>query len=461
MVISDSNELQIQSRFSGLNSRGTVTKGIALSQNSGTVQVSISENSDTISEQMNGCPITVFVNGVLQKLGDDTGLPTIIIDYVSPRGEISLLTSTNIRVSFRPIEGTFGCYLEFMRTFIPDVIIQNGGVRGLLGTPNGDAFDDWTTKTGEIITVPKTRQGRLFEEAYTYCTSNWCVSEESESLFSYESGTSFESFNLCNLPYGTTPDFDSVSSEVRELCRNADACLVDGLSGNLDDAWTALNVQAEQKQLIMQQSSLQFIPSVIQVGTIVNIKITIDVSSPRTNENINSFSVFRLDTNTGQIQRNSIATLRDDGSALSSDEVAGDFIFFIVLPSRSDIAGDVFSFRVIPIIDGSDNSNYALVTTAQNSIRSYSVSSGLGKTTERSSTEITISSLDGLELVAIYSWSFENRDLDTPTRFLDGNVGYSCAGSNQYLQFGGDRNPARATETVVINLFLFQALVVA
>eukprot|EP00178_Gracilaria_changii_P008475 TRINITY_DN25753_c0_g1_i1.p1 TRINITY_DN25753_c0_g1~~TRINITY_DN25753_c0_g1_i1.p1 ORF type:complete len:181 (+),score=17.71 TRINITY_DN25753_c0_g1_i1:37-543(+) len=43
-----------------------------------------------------------------------------------------------------------------------------------------------------------------------------------------------------------------------------------------------------------------------------------------------------------------------------------------------------------------------------------------------------------VELVVEYSWGSAQSDLDTSTRFLDGNVGYSCSPNTPYLDFGGD-----------------------
>ncbi|PXF39713.1 hypothetical protein BWQ96_05798 [Gracilariopsis chorda] len=57
-----------------------------------------------------------------------------------------------------------------------------------------------------------------------------------------------------------------------------------------------------------------------------------------------------------------------------------------------------------------------------------------------------------LEFVIEYTWSPEQRDLDTSTRFLDGNVGFRCTGPNDYLDFGGDNTSNGETEVVVIDV---------
>jgi hypothetical protein len=44
----------------------------------------------------------------------------------------------------------------------------------------------------------------------------------------------------------------------------------------------------------------------------------------------------------------------------------------------------------------------------------------------------------GINLVILYTWPTEQKDLDTSTRFLGQSVGYGCGSSTQYLQWTGD-----------------------
>ncbi|KAI0557014.1 hypothetical protein FGB62_358g06 [Gracilaria domingensis] len=57
-----------------------------------------------------------------------------------------------------------------------------------------------------------------------------------------------------------------------------------------------------------------------------------------------------------------------------------------------------------------------------------------------------------VELVVEYSWGASQSDLDTSTRFLNGNVGWSCEPENNYLNFGGDDTSYGGSETVVVNV---------
>ncbi|KAI0557012.1 hypothetical protein FGB62_358g00 [Gracilaria domingensis] len=59
--------------------------------------------------------------------------------------------------------------------------------------------------------------------------------------------------------------------------------------------------------------------------------------------------------------------------------------------------------------------------------------------------------LGNLEMAIEYTWSPEQRDLDTSTRFLEANVGYSCNTPSSYLQFGGDNTSNGGSEVAVID----------
>jgi hypothetical protein len=58
-----------------------------------------------------------------------------------------------------------------------------------------------------------------------------------------------------------------------------------------------------------------------------------------------------------------------------------------------------------------------------------------------------------LEVVARYSWNQGSNDLDTGTTFLDGTVGFSAPGGNDYLSFtSGDNTSNGGSETATVNV---------
>merc|ERR1719352_1815897 len=84
---------------------------------------------------------------------------------------------------------------------------------GMLGTPNGDMFDEWPRRDGsfyEFYPVNYHGQG-----GYDYCTSEWCVADDFESLFGPED---FDSFNHCFDGYRGDIDISDVPPEVAAFC---------------------------------------------------------------------------------------------------------------------------------------------------------------------------------------------------------------------------------------------------
>eukprot|EP00737_Agarophyton_chilense_P004679 gb/GEZJ01006103.1/.p1 GENE.gb/GEZJ01006103.1/~~gb/GEZJ01006103.1/.p1 ORF type:complete len:221 (-),score=21.42 gb/GEZJ01006103.1/:97-759(-) len=57
-----------------------------------------------------------------------------------------------------------------------------------------------------------------------------------------------------------------------------------------------------------------------------------------------------------------------------------------------------------------------------------------------------------LEMVVEYTWSPQQRDLDTSTRFLEANVGAFCNNPASYVEFGGDNTSNGGSEVVVIDV---------
>ena len=89
---------------------------------------------------------------------------------------------------------------------------------GLLGTPNGDRKDDWMTPQGSPVSV----QGdKRFEPAYEYCTQNWCIRNETDSLFSYSEDKKFSDISKCDAPYNKAIEeaVANASEELISLCQ--------------------------------------------------------------------------------------------------------------------------------------------------------------------------------------------------------------------------------------------------
>ena len=85
----------------------------------------------------------------------------------------------------------FGCHFA-TQVNSPGTHFPNETMFGLLGTCNYDSSDDWRDTSGNVLTPPATPEEALFSTSYEYCTDNWCVHDETKSIFTYGAGESFE-----------------------------------------------------------------------------------------------------------------------------------------------------------------------------------------------------------------------------------------------------------------------------
>lgn len=124
---------------------------------------------------------------------------------------------------------------------------------GLLGTPNGNATDDWTTPKGTVIELTKTNG----KAAFDYCTNNFCVEKQKDSLFVYEKISHKDRYS-CSNEYPGDVDLSNVPAEVLEICGAEDAdCLLEGLIGGPE---RALENQENEKEIADIAASPKLIP---------------------------------------------------------------------------------------------------------------------------------------------------------------------------------------------------------
>ena len=79
------------------------------------------------------------------------------------------------------------------------------------------------------------------KEGYEYCTTHWCLREETESLFVYpEQDVGFNDLMLCDLPFGDTNEefIGKVSKEILLHCGEDIACILDTQMMGIDKART-------------------------------------------------------------------------------------------------------------------------------------------------------------------------------------------------------------------------------
>lgn len=338
-----------------------------------------------------------------------------------------------------------------VRAVLPPSFKVGNDICGLLGSPDGNASNDWSGSDCEPIPVPTSGSELHNQGGYDYCLASWCIREEESSLFSYSEAFPFSFFTGCDEPYPGTVDITSVTAEVRERCGGDIPCLVDGRELGIEGAQSLLESEAR----LGSASSLQAAPSTVVVGLSTNVAITVDYSSRLSDipDGNVSFFVYRVNSETRVVGTISVVELFDNGSGLGGDTVADDGIFSNVLAVRSDVAGESFGFQAVPVIDGAADPASSLVATSLHAVRSYSVDSGIGETTAGETlATITEDAIASLTLVVEYSWPADQPDLDTGTFFLGQGVGFSCGSSAPYITFTGDNTGTGGMETARVLL---------
>jgi hypothetical protein len=128
-----------------------------------------------------------------------------------------------------------GCYSNFKVCVQPS--IPHESLIGLLGTPNENTEDDWMDTDGNTLSVPTSLNDRIGDAALEYSSTNWCIDDVAEAVFSYEADLDFDYFSDCG-PFAASPpyDFSSASSELVAICQGSITCLIDGLAFGLEMA---------------------------------------------------------------------------------------------------------------------------------------------------------------------------------------------------------------------------------
>lgn len=426
--------VELQAIFQGNDTSGSVTKAIALKGNDApTVQLSIASSGTASSEDFATCPIALYVDGVYRdlSLGTDSTNATITTegDTISIGLSNDVVVTTDVRRS-----AVFGCNFDGIRTFLP----ENAGstVRGLFGTPNGQVSDDWVTRDGTILPAPVTDDERLFAGAYNYCTTNWCIRNAADSLFTYGAGTSFSTYDKCDVAYGTAPDLAGASSSLRGLCGSDASCLVDGIVGDVSDAQTAVLRQAEDEEIEVSGKPLRVRPSFGVEGSDRSIRIVVDLSTRRGARVgfFSHFNVFRYNETSESRVGEVIASLYDTGSAITLDDNVGDKIWSNQVAMSFAGVGDTLSLVAIPVNKrGKLLPNHEFAVVALGALSTYSAEANL-TVVDSEKRMVTVQSFDEMELLIVYKWAQDaGDDVNTATSFINGTLGPACSGIDAYI----------------------------
>ena len=255
--------MEIHGRFEqiGGDLQASVTRAIVVDDsNQGRVQVSLSPAASAPS-----CDPTFYVDSQLVSLDASGNFANGFVTISSTTDEIAVVfTSSEVEVRLiRRVSASFGgCFFSVV-LFIPSAL-ASAGLQGLYGgVPNGDPADDWLDSSGNPIAVPQDPMDLRFSAAYEYCTTNWCVANEMNTLFEFESGESFASYNLCLAPYNDALEtqVSSASAALVSICQDDLACLVDGVAGTEQDALAYLQDITRTQQISRELGASDGTPS--------------------------------------------------------------------------------------------------------------------------------------------------------------------------------------------------------
>lgn len=240
VVKSLDSDFNLQGRFvKYLDKRTpTVTKSVALDTGDGEPIVQVNVPNDS----KNGCSPYLFLDGEKVTVQDDKTFEGVRIKKTATtanEGYIFYYENTDVQLQvWSKVSKSNGCVIA-AELCIPDCYHRRTeDFVGLLGTPDGDPDNDWRDKDGDV--VPFSTKSK---DEYAYCTQNWCIEEETDSLFAYEEGQSFASLNKCSDAPETETEAcvnenlnSETPTELSATCGKVRSCLLDGCLGGVSAA---------------------------------------------------------------------------------------------------------------------------------------------------------------------------------------------------------------------------------
>jgi hypothetical protein len=431
VLIKGSSGLQVQARFEKPSPLQTFSfaRGIATRSDAAASVIQISLNSANALE--------LLVNGT------KTNVAAGYEDEhyrVAPSANRIFMKASNVTVGVQNYWAALNVYVSLPPLF-------SSAHCGLLGTRDNNASNDWTTSDCTPIDVPTGQTQLRYQPSYDYCVSNWCIRNAQDSLFTYSD--SFPAlFDGCEVPYGGAVDLTRATPQLNALCGQDIACLTDGIEIGVDAAVRLLEAESV---LLGSGSLLQASPSGVVVGRSVNVELTVNLNEAASiPQGLDSFAVYRINSETRELGSSLIARLLDTGSGFGQDSAANDRIYSNVVAIQSSVAGESYGFKAVPVLNGVEDPDSALAIENLQAVRSYAEEAGLGENGNFSGL-FAFENATNLVLIVDYTWPMDKSDLDTRTSFLGRNVGFRC-GSGDYMNWLGDEKDNEGIESVEIRV---------
>jgi hypothetical protein len=104
---------------------------------------------------------------------------------------------------------------------------------GLLGSPNSNSTDDWMDPNGNVLELPSGGVSSFFfEPAFNYVQDNWIITNENDSIFTYDVCASFDTVSVPDQEYN--PEIEEIVNnpppEIAEICGDDLGCIIDGVT---------------------------------------------------------------------------------------------------------------------------------------------------------------------------------------------------------------------------------------
>ena len=261
-------DFELHSRFTmfGQNLPWTFNSGMVAKQDVA-VQISMGEIGvsvpNTKPNMFDNVPIYFYVDGVPRYFNEGAGDPRVKV-YVDGFHIFVTFVSTGIQVhvQVRPffsdphggimnnrdgeIPGSFTTYL-----CLPADNDAITNVMGLLGTPSYNFADDFMKNDGTPISKPS--------DLTNYCKTEWCIKNSAETLFTFESGKDFATYNKCGSTRRHLEVTEAdVTPEVLAICDKVEGhqfCLEEGHANGEKGAMDAVTSMLDGENAILASES--------------------------------------------------------------------------------------------------------------------------------------------------------------------------------------------------------------
>lgn len=230
---------QVQGRFTRVQDKDvSVTHGIAMQDEGGAtvprVQVSIPVDPDEEHDMytvLGGreCKLQLFVDGEQHELKPGISYQSDEVTVSLSGSEVTTLYTSGFKVKVS-MGYWNGCLLN---TYLTVPTCEMDVLTGLLGDADGNANNDWITKTGDRVDIPPDSLDRRRKPAYDWCVPNWCITNEAESIFHYNQvDWKFGEYSRCALEYGTSlvEFIDDLPADIVERCQANLGCMIDAVT---------------------------------------------------------------------------------------------------------------------------------------------------------------------------------------------------------------------------------------